>query len=143
MREPYVQWAQGQIDRIKGILNSSRSEHTDAVKERIASVNEMKDVVGITQGLFALSKETSKLESESFVKQQEVAVASELKAVLDSWVRYEQQAKESEQAELTKAVIGKVQASLKDQATQKEILNNAIAEIERTPSRPFLSRAAS
>lgn len=137
MREPYVQWAQGQIDRIKGILNSSRSEHTDAVKERIASVNEMKDVVGITQGLFALSKETAKLESESFVKQQEVAVASELKAVLDSWVRYEQQAKESEQAELTKAVIGKVQASLKDQATQKEILNNAIAEIERALSLPF------
>ncbi|KAJ3511906.1 hypothetical protein NMY22_g15499 [Coprinellus aureogranulatus] len=91
----------------------------------------MKDVVSITEGLFALSKETAKLESETFVQQQKVAVAAELKSVLDSWVRYEQQVKESEQAELTKAVIAKVQASLKDQATQKEILNNAIAEIEQ------------
>ncbi|KAJ3511213.1 hypothetical protein NMY22_g15718 [Coprinellus aureogranulatus] len=133
MREPYVQWAQGHIDRIKGILNSSRAEHTNAVKERIANVSEMKDVVSITEGLFALSKETAKLESETFVQQQKVAVAAELKSVLDSWVRYEQQVKESEQAELTKAVIAKVQASLKDQATQKEILNNAIAEIELIP----------
>lgn len=129
-----MQWAQGQIDRIKGILNSSRAEHTNAVKERINNVSQMKDVVSITEGLFALSKETAKLESETFVQQQKVAVAAELKSVLDSWVRYEQQVKESEQAELTKAVIDKVQASLKDQATQKEILNNAIAEIERESS---------
>lgn len=58
-------------------------------------------------------------------------MASELKAVLDSWVRYEQQQKESEQAELAKAVIGKVMASLKDEKTQKEILANAVTEVER------------
>lgn len=39
--------------------------------------------------------------------------------------------KESEQAELTKAVIDKVLANLKDQATQKELLTSAVAEIER------------
>lgn len=124
----------------------------------------MKDVVSITQGLFALSKvsyiafffkksfsqpispflknnysysytrsqqETARLESENYVQQQKIAVASELKSVLDSWVRYEQQVKEREQADLTKSVIDKVIASLKDEKVQRDILVNAVAEIER------------
>ncbi|KAF8159283.1 hypothetical protein B0H34DRAFT_397555 [Crassisporium funariophilum] len=131
MREPYSQWADGHINRIKKILNDARAEHTGAVKERIESVGQMKDVVSITQALFALSKETAKLESENFVQQQKIAVSSELKSVLDSWVRYEQQVKESEQADLTKTVIEKVVASLRDEKTQKDILASAVAEIEQ------------
>jgi F-type H+-transporting ATPase subunit b len=65
------------------------------------------------------------------VQRQKVAVAAELKSVLDSWVRYEQQMKESEQAELTKTVIDKVLASIKDEKTRKEILLNAVVEVER------------
>jgi F-type H+-transporting ATPase subunit b len=34
----------------------SRLEHTQAVKDRIGSVGQLKDVVDITKGLFALSK---------------------------------------------------------------------------------------
>lgn len=64
------------------------------------------------------------------MQKQKVAIASEIKGVLDSWVRYEQQVKESEQAELTKAVIDKVLAVMKDEKTQKEILLGAVAEIE-------------
>ena len=111
----------------------------------------MKDVVSLTQGLFALSKvkpsivylsrpssipfqDTAKLESEAFVQQQKVALASEVKAVLDSWVRYEQQVKESEQADLTKSVIDKVLATIKDERTQREILVGAITEVERKPT---------
>ncbi|KAF8997856.1 hypothetical protein BDQ17DRAFT_835656 [Cyathus striatus] len=131
LREPYSQWAEGHIQRIKNILDSARSEHTQAVKERIDSVGQMKDVVEITKGLFTLSKETAKLEAATFVQQQKVAVASELKSVLDSWVRYEQQVKENEQAELTRAVINKVLASVKEDKTQKEILASAVAEIEQ------------
>lgn len=71
------------------------------------------------------------MESATFVQKQKVAVAAELKGVLDSWVRYEQQIKESEQAELTKSVIDKVLASIKDEKTQKDILLNAVAEVER------------
>lgn len=78
-----------------------------------------------------LHQETAKLEAENFVQQQKVAVASEVKAVLDSWVRYEQQLKESEQADLTKTVIEKVLASLKDERTQREILMSAVTEVER------------
>jgi F-type H+-transporting ATPase subunit b len=120
------------LQHIKGILDATRKQHTQAVSERIESVEKMKDVVDITKGLFALSKETAKLESEAFVLKQQVGVATELKAVLDSWVRFEQQAKESEQADLAKTVIGKVTAALKDEKSQKDILLAAVAEVERT-----------
>jgi F-type H+-transporting ATPase subunit b len=71
------------------------------------------------------------LEADAFVQKQKVALASEVKAVLDSWVRYEQQQKESEQLELTKSVIAKVMANLQDEKVQKEVLISAIAEVER------------
>ena len=76
-------------------------------------------------------QETAQLEAEAFVQQQKVALASEVKAVLDSWVRFEQQAKESEQADLVKAVVDSVMKSLADPKTQKDVLASAVAEIER------------
>lgn len=76
-------------------------------------------------------QETAQLEADSFVQKQKVVLASEVKAVLDSWVRYEQQQKESEQADLAKTVIEKVLASLNDEKTQREILTSAVAEVER------------
>lgn len=81
--------------------------------------------------VYVIQKETAELEAATFVQQQKVAISAELKSVLDSWVRYEQQVKESEQAELTKAVIEKVLASLKDEKSQKDILLSAVAEVER------------
>ena len=62
---------------------------------------------------------------------QKIQLSAELKVVLDSWVRYEQQVKDAEQADLTKTVIEKVVASLKEEKTQKEILASAVTEIER------------
>lgn len=56
MREPYSQWADGHIQRIKKILDGARAEHTQAVQERIDSVGQMKDVVSVTKALFDLSK---------------------------------------------------------------------------------------
>lgn len=56
VREPYRDWAETQIAKIKSVLNGARAEHTQAVKDRIDSVGQMKDVVSITEGLFALSK---------------------------------------------------------------------------------------
>ena len=61
VREPYRDWAEAQIQRIKSVLDGSRSEHTQAVKDRIKSVEQMKDVVSITEGLFSLSKVTISL----------------------------------------------------------------------------------
>ncbi|KAL1738449.1 hypothetical protein HDZ31DRAFT_78356 [Schizophyllum fasciatum] len=131
MREPFGNWAQGAADRVANVLNDARAEHTNAVKERLNAVAQMKDVVSLTEGLFSLSKDTAKLESETFVQKQKVALAADVKAVLDSWVRFEQQQKESEQADLTKTVIERVLATLQDEKTQKDILTSAIAEVEQ------------
>ncbi|EMD39366.1 hypothetical protein CERSUDRAFT_113003 [Gelatoporia subvermispora B] len=131
IREPYKEWAEGNIDRVRSLLNKSRAEHTDAVKERIQSVEKMKDVVSITEGLFALSKETAQLEADAFVQRQKVQLAAEVKSVLDSWVRFEQQQKESEQAELAKTVIDNVLKNIGDEKTQREILSSAVAEVEQ------------
>ncbi|KAF8677617.1 atp synthase [Rhizoctonia solani] len=131
LQDPYKEWTEGHINRIRNILNSTRKEHTQAVTARIDAVQQMKDVVDVTKGLFALSKETAKLEHEAFTQRQKVAVATEVKAVLDSWVRYEQQEKESEQADLAKAVIERVTKSLTDAKNQQDILNSAIAEVEQ------------
>lgn len=144
MREPYKEWAEGNINRVKNILNSARAEHTQAVKDRISGVEQMKDVVAITEGLFALSKEAAQLEGEIFVQRQKVALAAEIKAVLDSWVRYEQQQKESEQADLAKTVIENVLKSIRDDKTQRDILAGAVAEVERKscnsmPHQPLLT----
>lgn len=51
--------------------------------------------------------------------------------MLDSWVRFEQQVKESEQADLAKTVIDRVLKNIQDEKTQREILANAVAEVER------------
>ncbi|KZP28727.1 ATP synthase [Athelia psychrophila] len=131
LKEPYGEWAEANINKIKNILDKSRSEHTQAVRDRITSVEQMKDVVSLTEGLFSVSKETAQLEAESFVQGQKVALASEAKAVLDSWVRFEQQQKEAEQAELAKSVIAKVMAAVNDEKTQREILTAALAEMEQ------------
>ena len=85
--------------------------------------------VSLTQPYYF--QETARLENEAFVQKQKVALASEVKAVLDSWVRFEQQAKESEQAELVKTVIDNVLKSIRDEKTQKDILVGAVAEVER------------
>jgi len=56
MQEPYSAWAESGIKRVKDALDGARASHTQAVKDRISSVGQMKDAVALTQGLFALSK---------------------------------------------------------------------------------------
>lgn len=117
--------------KISGILNSARKEHTEAVQSRIDSVNQQRDVVEITKSLYAVAKETAQAEKESFELSQRTAIAAEVKSVLDSWVRYEAQEREEEQRLLAKSVIEKVLGSLKDDKLQKQILDNAVAEVEQ------------
>jgi F-type H+-transporting ATPase subunit b len=52
----YKEWADGQVNKIKGILNAARVDHTEAVKTRIDSVQQMSGVVDITKTLFEVSK---------------------------------------------------------------------------------------
>ncbi|EPQ27085.1 uncharacterized protein PFL1_05369 [Pseudozyma flocculosa PF-1] len=117
--------------KISNILNGARKTHTTAVQARIDSVEQQKDVVDITKALYQVAKETAQTEKEVFELKQKTAIASDVKAVLDSWVRYEAAEREQEQRQLAEAVIQKVQDSLKDEKLQKQILDNAVAEIEQ------------
>lgn len=52
----YKEWAQGQVDKIKGILNAAKENHTSAVKARIDNVKELGSVIDVTKSLFEVSK---------------------------------------------------------------------------------------
>lgn len=55
----YKEWALGQSEKYKNILNAAREDHTNAVKARISSVNDLSGVIDITKNLFAVSKARS------------------------------------------------------------------------------------
>ncbi len=101
------------------------------MQARIDSVSQQKDVVDVTKGLFAIAKETAEAEQKVFELSQRTQLASEVKAVLDSWARFEASEREAEQKQLTDAVVRKVTEQLQDEKLQKQILDNAIAEVER------------
>ena len=103
---PYKEWADGQIERVKGILNGARQEHTQAVQSRIDAVGQQRDVVELTKSLYAVAKETAQIEKEAFELSQRTAIAAEVKSVLDSWVRYEAQEREEENAEISETAEG-------------------------------------
>ena len=56
----YSEWAKGQADKVKNILNSARDDHTNAVKARIQNVQDLSGVIDITKDLFAVSKVCTK-----------------------------------------------------------------------------------
>ncbi|KAB5581079.1 ATP synthase subunit 4 [Coniochaeta sp. 2T2.1] len=130
----YKEWADAQNLKIKGILNAARADHTEAVKARIENVQQMSEVVDITKSLFAVSKETAKIEAEAYELEQKTALAAEAKAVLDSWVRYEGQVKQRQQKELAESVIAKVQKELENPKVLQQILQQSVADVERIVS---------
>ncbi|KAG2208713.1 uncharacterized protein EV154DRAFT_538596 [Mucor mucedo] len=131
LREPFNSMANEHINRIKSILVQARDDHKTAVNERISEVGQMKDLVDVTKALFELSRETAKLESEAFVLKQQVAVAHEAKATLDSWVRHEANVRDREQKQLAAYLIEKINKDLQDSKIQQQILDQAILDIQR------------
>jgi F-type H+-transporting ATPase subunit b len=65
------------------------------------------------------------------VRRQQVALAAEVKAVLDSWVRFEQQEKENEQARLVKTIVDNVLKNISEEKTQRDVLVWAVSEVDR------------
>lgn len=49
-------YANQQVEKITGILNAARADHTTAVKQRIESVQDLGGVIDITKTLFEVSK---------------------------------------------------------------------------------------
>jgi F-type H+-transporting ATPase subunit b len=91
----------------------------------------LSEVVPLTQQLYAVAKETNTLEHANFLLAQDNAVKAELKAVLDSWVRFEQQQREAEQKDLVVSVLGGVEAELAKPAFKKQLLEEALGQLER------------
>ena len=52
----YKEWAENTSNKIQGILNAARQDHTEAVKSRIGNVQELGGVIDITKNLFEVSK---------------------------------------------------------------------------------------
>ncbi|KAK9451265.1 uncharacterized protein V1518DRAFT_408100 [Limtongia smithiae] len=127
----YTQWANEYIANLKAVLNKSREEHTAAVKERIAGVEQLKDVAATTKILFEVSKETVELEAKAFELKQSVEFAHEAKSVLDSWVRYEASVRQREQKQLAEAVIAKIEKEIKTPKFQKEVLDQSVTDIQK------------
>lgn len=130
----YKEWANGQAEKVKNILNTARKDHTDAVKARIANVKDLGGVIEITKNLFAVSKETAQLEAQAYELEQKTAIAAEAKAVLDSWVRYEGQVKARQQKELADSIIAKINKELDNPKVLDQILKQAVADVERIVS---------
>lgn len=76
-------------------------------------------------------QETARLEAEAFELEQRTALAAEARTVLDSWVRYEGQLKQRQQRELAETVIAKVQKELENPKVLKQILDQAVTDVER------------
>lgn len=130
----YKEWAEAQNEKIRGILNSARTDHTQAVQERITNVQQMGGVVDITKSLFEVSKETAQLEAKAYELEQSTAIAHEAKTVLDSWVRYEGQVKARQQKELAENIIAKVRKELENPKALSQILQQSVADVERIVS---------
>ncbi|KAI9695290.1 MAG: atp4 subunit B of the stator stalk of mitochondrial F1F0 ATP synthase [Bogoriella megaspora] len=130
----YKGWAENTTNRIKGILNAAREDHTSAVKARIESVKDLNSVVDVTKSLFEVSKETAQLEAQAYELEQKTALAAEAKSVLDSWVRYEGQVKARQQKELADTIIGKIDKELEDPKVLQRILSQSVQDVERLMS---------
>lgn len=127
----YTEWADGEVKKVNDLLNDSRTKHVTAVKDRIESVSQLKDVVATTKQLFDVSRETARLEAESFALKQQIAVAHEAKATLDLWVRFEQQQRAQEQEQLIKSVLDKVNREISNPKFQDKVLAESVAEVEK------------
>lgn len=130
----YKDWAEGQVNKIKNILNAAREDHTSAVKARINNVKELGSVIDVTKQLFEVSKETAKLEAQAFELEQKTALAAEAKSVLDSWVRYEGQVKQRQQKELAESIVSKITKELENPKTLQQILQQSVADVEKIVS---------
>ena len=52
----YKEWSDNTANKISGILNAARQDHTQAVKSRIDNVKDLGGVIDITKNLFEVSK---------------------------------------------------------------------------------------
>ncbi|KAJ3116891.1 atp4 subunit B of the stator stalk of mitochondrial F1F0 ATP synthase [Nowakowskiella sp. JEL0407] len=135
-KESAIAYINDRKQAIKSVLTQAREDHKAVVKERMEHIGKLSDVVDVTKSLYGLSKEVAKLEAEAFALKQQVAYTSEVKSVLDQWVRHEANVREREQKLLAESVIEKIKASLADPKMQQNILTQTLADVEKIASKP-------
>jgi F-type H+-transporting ATPase subunit b len=128
----YTAWVNQIAQQQSNLLDSARQDHKQAIQERIDSVGQMRNVVELTKNLFEVSKDTAKVEAEVFELQQKVDFAAEAKKVLDSWARYEASQRQREQKQMADSVTAKIREELKNPRLQQQLLQQSIADVERT-----------
>ncbi|KAJ3209973.1 atp4 subunit B of the stator stalk of mitochondrial F1F0 ATP synthase [Dinochytrium kinnereticum] len=116
---------------MKKVLEQAREEHKAVVQERINHISKLSDVVDVTKALYESSKEIAKLEAEAYELKQKVTFTSEVKSVLDSWVRHEASVRENEQKLMAEAIIAKIRKDLTDPKLQTAILQQTLADVEK------------
>jgi len=131
LKQPYVEWADEEIRKVKNVLVKAREDHKKAITDRIESASKLRDIVDVTKGLFALSKETAELEHQTYGIKQKIVASQEIKSVLDSWVRYEANVRDAEQKKLSSYLAEKIQKDLQDPKVQQQLLQQAIADVEK------------
>ncbi|KAG5463816.1 MAG: hypothetical protein BJ554DRAFT_3673 [Olpidium bornovanus] len=135
LTEPAGQFILDRNHHIWGIQRDARIRHRSIVQSRLDEVDRMSDIVDVTKNMFEMSKDMAKLEAQSFELKQKLALYSEIKAVLDSWVRHETAVRQREQSEIAHTVVQRVRKSLTDAALQEQILQQAVADVERLVAR--------
>ncbi|KAI9024046.1 hypothetical protein DFJ74DRAFT_62839 [Hyaloraphidium curvatum] len=120
-----------QKERIRTILTQARADHKAVVQERIDHVNQLGDVVETTKSLYEMSREIAKMEAEAYQLKQTVAITNEARNLLDGWVRYEASVREKQQKNAVQAVIDKVLAQIEDEEVQRQIMAQALRDIEK------------
>ncbi|KAJ2493607.1 atp4 subunit B of the stator stalk of mitochondrial F1F0 ATP synthase [Coemansia sp. RSA 2050] len=130
IKEPFNNWAESHAQAVQDILNSARSEHKSAILTQIEAKSKLKDIVEYTKSLFGMSKQIAQMNAEAFEIQQRVALNTEIKSVLDSWVRYESSVRENEQRALAEKVMGNVRNQLASPKTQEDIIAQCLRDIQ-------------
>ncbi|KAI8999262.1 hypothetical protein BC832DRAFT_571669 [Gaertneriomyces semiglobifer] len=130
-----VEYFKDKRNTIKRVLEQARNDHKAVVEERIQHIGKMSDIVDVTSGLFEISKEIAKLEAEAYELKQKTVFTSQVKSVLDQWVRHEASVRESQQKQLADTVIARVKEALASEQTQNAILKESIKEIEQLAAR--------
>lgn len=84
-------------------------------------------------------QETAQLEAQAYELEQKTALATEVKSVLDSWVRYEGQLKQRQQRELAESVIARINKDLEDPKILNQILQQSVRDVESEFSRQLVA----
>lgn len=113
-----------------GKLKDGRQNHLETVTKKIDEIKALENVHATTAELYKASKDTLILENEIQKLEQIGALKAEIKQVLDSWVRHENNLKQEQQKLIAKEVIAKVTSKINDKTFQNEVLNESINELE-------------